>query len=77
MRRYGMNFPELCNAGFTNKILDSDENYQYIAYAECGTPPEDPNWAVKRISLATGSVDWAGGTNDTVHVATDLLSLFA
>ena len=77
MNYYGMTFPELCNAGFVDTILDSDATYNYIAYAVCGKAAADPDWAVKRIHSATGSVTWANGSNNTENVATDLPALFA
>jgi hypothetical protein len=75
-RTYGMSFPQLCNVGFVDSVLASDANYQYIAYAKCGTDPATEDWAVKRVNLTTGSENWAGGTNDTIHAATDLPALF-
>ena len=77
MNYYGMRFPELCNAGFVDTIMDSDATYNYIAYADCGTVAASPDWAVKRIHSTTGSITWAGGTNDKIHAATDLPGLFA
>lgn len=76
-RTFDMNFPDLCKAGFTDKIMDADATYTYIAYGETGTAAADSRWCVKRVTTATGDTVWAGGTNDLIHPATDLPALFA
>lgn len=76
-RTYDMSWPELCKTGFTDKIIATDATYTYEAFAETGTLATDARWCVKRTHSTTGSVVWAGGTNDQLYAATDLPALFA
>lgn len=75
-RTYNMNWPELCNAGFTDKIIATDATYVYEAFAETGTAASASYWCVKRTHLTTGSVTWCGGSNDQIYAATNLPGLF-
>ena len=76
-RSYNMNFPELCETGFVDCIVNVQEDYIYEAFAETGTAVTESKWAVRRTDTTTGSVEWAGGTNNQIYAANDLPSLFA
>ncbi len=76
-KTYGLSFPELAELGFTNREVVEDGGYVYFAYAEPGTLTAEARWAVKRINSTTGSIEWAGKSNDQIHKADDMPGLFS
>ena len=74
---YGLEWPELCDLGFTNKVNVTDGNYFYEAFARPGVALADKEWCVRRTHTTSGNIEWAQDSNAQEFAATDLPALFA
>ncbi len=53
----------------------STAGYHYLCEAEPGSPVGSAVWRISRLTVATGVLQWAGGTAAFVHVAADRAAL--
>lgn len=54
--------------------ITSVGDIDYVGFARIGSAESDPVWQCEKV-LADATITWAGGTEDFVHVATDLTAL--
>lgn len=56
-------------------LFDEVTTYTYVGYATPGTPTSSASWRIKRLTNASGNVEYAEGSADFVNIWNNRVSL--